>query len=58
MLKWRALYEGRQHRRLISVLSVAMDAFFETPPRGKDKPMIKRISFDMFFKEPSAALLW
>lgn len=35
-----------------------MDAFFETLPKGKDKPKIKQLSFNMFFKEPSGALLW
>ena len=35
-----------------------MDAFFETLPKGKDKPKFKQISFNMFFKEPSGALLW
>ena len=35
-----------------------MDAFFETLPKGKDKPKIKQIPFNMFFKEPSVTLLW
>ena len=35
-----------------------MDAFFETLPKGKNKPKIKQISFNMFVKEPSGTLLW